>query len=335
MTLIANKSTVVRVHVEASEVNTPGVTARLYGRINGTPIEAGLYPLNPGGRITVLTDPNRGQINDSFYFRLPASWDQGTVRLEARVNPDRGLPETNLANNSETTTVTFIDGPHLYLHLINWRYQQDGTWYEADSSHVNQMYMWLRRAYPIPGISFSQRTYEYTGDFSDLDADEANSIAKTLRQFDIAYGNLDDRRVVYYNMIDDGGRFIRGKAAGIPGSVATGPTGMGTWGWDEDGSYGDWMAGHEIAHTRNRKHAEYCGAKGGSSYPYSGGDLGPDDGTFYGFNVGEMAVYSPFVYHDIMSYCDYVWVSDYTYQGLLNYLRSQRPVKKLLQTIPS
>ena len=321
--LIANKPTVVRVHVQASEVNTPGVTARLYGRLNGTLIETGLYPLNPGGRITVLTNPDRGQINDSFYFRLPASWDQGTLQLEARINTDRALPETNLANNSDTTTVNFELGPNLYLHLINWRYQFDGDTHQADSFHISQMYMWLRRAYPISGISFSQRSYNYTDDFNDVDADVANSIAKTMRQLDLASGDLGDDRIIYYNMIDDGGRFIRGKAAGIPSSIATGPTGTMTFGWDEDGTYGDWMAGHELAHSLDRYHAEYCGAGGGSSYPYGGGDLGPDDGTFYGFNVGRMEVYSPHTYHDVMTYCRYQWVSDFTYEGLLDYLQDQ------------
>ena len=85
----------------------------------------------------------------------------------------------------------------------------------------------------------------------------------------------EDGRVVYYGVVDDGGGFMRGKAAGIPGTIAAGPSGPGDWGWDFDGSYNDWYGGHEIGHTRGRYHAEFCGAGGGAAYPYPGGRISP------------------------------------------------------------
>jgi hypothetical protein len=59
-------------------------------------------------------------------------------------------------------------------------------------------------------------------------------------------------RYVYYGMVDDGGGFMRGKAAGIPGTIASDPTGSGRFAWDTDGSNGDSYGGHEIAHTCGR-----------------------------------------------------------------------------------
>ena len=79
-----------------------------------------------------------------------------------------------------------------------------------------------------------------------------------------------DARTHYYGLVSDGDGsfFMRGLASGIPGTadpstVASGPTGVNTWGWDTDGSYGDWYTGHELGHTFGRFHAEFCGAGGG------------------------------------------------------------------------
>jgi hypothetical protein len=132
----------------------------------------------------------------------------------------------------------------------------------------------------------------------------------------------EDPRVVYYGVVDDGGGFMRGKAAGIPGTIAAGPSGTSDWGWDFDGSYNDWYGGHEIGHTRGRYHAEFCGAGGGAAYPYPGGRISPDltgNGAIYGFDITTRAIYPP-SWKDVMTYCSNEWVSDFTYEGIRNYL---------------
>jgi hypothetical protein len=132
----------------------------------------------------------------------------------------------------------------------------------------------------------------------------------------------EDPRVVYYGVVDDGGGFMRGKAAGIPGTIAAGPSGTDNWGWDFDGSYNDWYGGHEIGHTRGRYHAEFCGAGGGAAYPYPSGRISPDltgNGAIYGFDITTRAIYPP-SWKDVMTYCDNQWVSDFTYEGIRGYL---------------
>ena len=115
---------------------------------------------------------------------------------------------------------------------------------------------------------------------------------------------------------------MRGKAASIPGTIAAGPTGTDNWGWDYDGSYGDWYGGHEIGHTRGRYHAEFCGATGGAPYPYPNGRISPSltgNGAIYGFDITTHAIYDP-NWKDVMTYCSNEWVSDFTYEGIRNYL---------------
>ena len=120
---------------------------------------------------------------------------------------------------------------------------------------------------------------------------------------------------------------MRGLASGIPTTadpttVASGPCGGSTFGWDTDGSYGDWYTGHELGHTFGRFHAEFCGAGGGAPYPFTDGQLSNADGAFVGFDVGDIANGLPLralpgtAWHDVMSYCVNQWISSFTYTGI-------------------
>ena len=70
----------------------------------------------------------------------------------------------------------------------------------------------------------------------------------------------------YYAMVADNAGFMRGCAVGV---VASGPTGTSDWGWDFDGTYGDWYGGHELGHTYGRGHANFCRRRGRPALPLS------------------------------------------------------------------
>lgn len=322
--LIANKRTYVRVHV-SSPTTIGHVAANLSGQRGGFTLFPTLTPGNPGGDITVRTSPDRAQLNDSFWFELPWWWlGAGNLTLTARLDPADAKHDPNLSNNTSSVTVNFKSTPPLRLRITNVRYQVGGTTYLAANSHLDRLESWLRRAYPISSLSVSRATFTYPS--SGLpNVDTLNSwlaFIKLLRR--IFTG--EDGRTVYYGMVDDGGGFMRGKAAGIPGTVASGPTGTpsGSFAWDTDGSYGDWYGGHEIGHTRNRYHAEFCGATGGATYPYPNGRISPaltGNTAIYGFDIGNRTIYDP-NWKDVMTYCQNQWVSDFTYEGIRSYLAS-------------
>jgi hypothetical protein len=324
--LVAGKRTYVRVHA-SSPVNTLDVFANLSGKRGFVSLTPVLNPGNPGGDITVRTSPDRGQINDSFWYELPSGWTAaGDLTLTARLDPNNAKNDLNQANNIRTVTVNFKATPPLMLRLFNVQYTSGGSTFLETNSHLDALESWLRRAYPISNLQVTRQTFIYpTNGLPNVD---------TLHGW-LAFGKIlrilfsgEDSRVVYYGVVDDGGGFMRGKAAGIPGTIAAGPSGPGDWGWDFDGSYNDWYGGHEIGHTRGRFHAEFCGATGGAAYPYTGGRISPDltgNGAIYGFDITTRAIYPP-SWKDVMTYCSNEWVSDFTYEGIRSHLVSIGPL---------
>jgi hypothetical protein len=73
------------------------------------------------------------------------------------------------------------------------------------------------------------------------------------------------------------------------------------------------LAGHEIGHNFGRQHAP-CGDPGDVDpfYPYANGIIGE-----YGLDLEEEVVVMPDQAMDMMSYCGPEWISDYTYEALL------------------
>lgn len=80
---------------------------------------------------------------------------------------------------------------------------------------------------------------------------------------------------------------------------------------------------HEIGHCQGRAHAP-CAAPGAdNNYPYPDADIGT-----YGYSELTNAYYEPNQnVKDYMSYCDPVFVSDYTYRGVLPFIRALSGMK--------
>ena len=224
-------------------------------------------------------------------------------------------------------TLNFYAGAPLRLRVLGIRYEQ-GTPPQVhipsviDFGLVNS---WLLRAYPVHQVLSSQAIVAAT-QAPPFTCDQINSQVAAIRALDISSGA--DKRTHYYGLVSDGGFFMRGCAA-VPGSpdptaVGSGPTGPYSWGWDFDGSYGDWYTGHELGHTFGRKHPGACPGEYADdpAYPFPAGQLSDADNALVGLDVGDPLYGLPMTalpgtdWHDVMTYCNRQWLSSYTYEGI-------------------
>jgi hypothetical protein len=324
--LVKNKRTFVRFHVRSTSGQHWTYAALLVQRgFNFTLV----YPVNGFfGFVKVRTSPDRGVLNHSFLFELPTGYKEGNVTMWGLLNPvlswrGRSPLETTYANNTAMDSVSFERVPRVNLVLYRVGYRTGGTTYYPSTFHTSKLRSWLRRAYPLHSLWVWNRSY-YHGTGRPT-CGQVNSRLYSKKIWDILFHWSIPFGSRYYGMVDDGGGFMRGCAMGIPAFVASGPTGSGTWGWDTDGSYGDWYGGHELGHTYGRGHANFCGAGGGPPYPYTGGRISPTTwmwttSTIYGFDIGNWNIYNA-NWRDVMSYCNNQWMGDFTSEGLMNYFQ--------------
>jgi len=329
--LVRRKRTFVRVHFHStSGVHPTFCQLRVFRGASNTL----LYPLNSGS-VSGRTFPSRGTLDHAFLFELPSYYTEGTVSMVAYLNPDtfwrdRDPLEHSYANNWDVETVTFESVPSVPLVIFRVSYRIGSTTYTASTADRYKLLSWLQRAYPLNDLDVWYRSLNMgTGSASGGDltyprCGDVNSALMGKKVMDILMGSSIPGSARYYGMVDDGGGFMRGCAKSIPSSVASGPTGSSSWGWDYDGCYGDWYGAHELGHAFGRGHANFCGAGGGPSYPYSYGRISPSlsgDSAIYGFDALTHEVYPP-SWRDLMSYCDYEWLSDFTFHGLMSYFQS-------------
>ncbi len=331
--LIAGKPTIVRMYL-----SYPPAPVTVRGEIEvarsaGGPWRAvsslGVAQLDPArsGSGPAELASRRADLRYSLNFQLPAELTEPGalwVRM-GTVLRDSGTALPTLAG-IVADQVSFRAAAPFRLRLVRVRYRTGSppVAHEPSATDVSHLASWLRRAYPIAELQLSTATVTAIAR-APFDAARINAQLLALRAVDVSTGT--DARTHYYGMVSDHGFFMRGLASGIPqtpqpGTVASGPTGAGRFGWDSDGSYGDWYGAHELGHTLGRFHAEFCGAGGGAPYPFPGGQLSGADEKFVGLDVGDPALGIPMRImggtrsHDVMSYCDNQWLSSFTYAGI-------------------
>jgi len=329
--LVKNKRTFVRFHVHSATNATYLTYALLKVQRGGNTVW--LAPLN--GFINVRPAPNRATLNDSFLFELPNGYKEGNVTLTGYLNPEtnwraRNPVETTYADNDLQTAVAFEAVPPVNVVAYRLGYTVGGKTYYPGGWEVDQMASWIRSAYPLSTLNLWKRSAYWgqgaaaQGTLVTPNCTQVNNYLFIKKVWDLVTFQGIPLGARYYGMVADGGGFMRGCASNIPGWVSSGPTGPGTFGWDFDGSYGDWYGAHELAHDWSRGHANFCGAVGGPAYPYPNGRISPalnGNQALYGLDIRSLAIYPP-TWRDVMTYCQNLWVSDFTYHGLMTYYQA-------------
>ena len=331
--LVASKTTMVRVYLSAAVAGPIVVQGVLLARRKSP---TGPWQPIPSLGAVVINPAENGQLrlkreseSKSLNFLLPTPLcAAGSCELKLaavfQTTPFKPL----IGPLAAKKTVQFETSPPLRIRILGIRFNGGTPPAPIEPSVLDFALIrsWLQRAYPVAQVTWSQLTVNAPQPWP-FTAATINAFIRGIRVTDLLGGM--DARTHYYGLVSDGNGsfFMRGLASGIPGTadpstVASGPTGVNTWGWDTDGSYGDWYTGHELGHTFGRFHVEFCGAGGGAPYPFTNGQLSNADGAFVGFDVGDASRGIPgralpgVVWHDVMSYCASQWLSSFTYIGI-------------------
>ncbi len=196
------------------------------------------------------------------------------------------------------------------MRIIPVRYTGINGVYEAPTE-TQFIYDALMRMYPVANVRMYVRSptnfsggLEYPSGW-DLLLNRLISIKQVENLPDtlVYYGlipveNATGQSWYYYSSGIQGGGYI-----GV--RVSIGLTDLENY--DIDGGV---VVSHEVGHNLGRWHSP-CGTNDAGAYPYPGAAIGN-----FGMDVTNLSAFVlyPPEYKDIMSYCDPVWVSDYTYE---------------------
>jgi hypothetical protein len=270
----------------------------------------------------------------------------------------RNPQESDYSNNSMTKMVSFTSVPPLTLVIASQPYKFNNITYTPRAIDRYRLLSWVNRAYPVsqvkvyfrtlPTVNATRTLNKFGGyDLTYPNCGQLNSYL-AYNRYSIA-GNpfIVTPGTAFYAMVADDVGFMRG-CSPIGGQVVntsyinwsfvhvgSGPSGDSDWGWDYDGSYADWYGGHEIGHAFGQSHVtggpgvvkDGCGGEAGAGANYPNGRISPTTDIFspsavFGFDslklfTGTNPILSP-LWHDVMTYCDYQWISKATYTELRN-----------------
>jgi hypothetical protein len=305
--LVADRIGLLRVFVLANQTNSvaPNVRVRLFR--DGAPVQT-LSIAAPRGSTPTVRD--EGDLDGSWNVKIPREMITPGLAILAEVDPGNAVAESNEADNgypasgaAQEQTVRSV--PEFALRFVPVRQPVSGATGEVSVATRGDFLQLTRLVYPIAQTDGDVHAVYTTSTTDALQADDANGAWGTI------LSELDVLRVMegtsrtYYGVVHvdypsgAAGLGYRGK-----------PTAMG---YDRAGDLSRVMA-HELGHTWNRLHSP-CGQPLGvdPNYPYASGTIG-----VYGFDLQANALRSPSS-PDVMGYCGNPWISDYTYNGVLDY----------------
>lgn len=312
--LVAGKRTYVRFHVRASGKEY-ATMARL--RLQKPGELKWISPIPSRLEIKVL--PFRSRIDHSFLFEIPTGYNEGRVTLTAELNPPCSTRaysplEKNYSNNTISAAILFEQVPTVNFVIYRVGYKKSGIVYYPPLSDAIELTHYLRCVYPMSSTNFWLRDYFYDDNGDRLpNCVELNAVLSSIRIKDRA-NNTVPPNTRYYGMVDRTGFWMRGCAE---------PSLFTSCGVNENET-----GAHELAHNFGRNHP--CCPCGEDIpwdllYPYDEARISQEqtgEEALYGFHINTNEIFQPHT-RDFMSYCPApLWISDHTYEGLLNHFQA-------------
>ena len=308
--LVKDRDGFLRVFVTASQTNlaAPEVRVRFYS--NGTLVSTSMIP---APALSVPLSPNESSLTASWNLPVPKALIQPNLSILADVDPTNAVAETNETDNafpaSGTPLPMDVRTTSIFsVTLVPVRQSVNGRQGDVTTANKDSYLAATMSIHPLAGYDASVHSVWNTSRPA-VDPNNSNSawtnILSDLDALRVAEGSSRN----YFGVIDPS------YTSGVAGIGYVG--GKTALGWDKGSN--DLIAAHEWGHNWGRSHAP-CGnpAAPDAQYPYAGGAIG-----VYGFDVAAQSLKPP-ASHDLMGYCNNEWISDYTYEGVLNY-RSAHP----------
>ncbi len=305
--LIADRPAFLRVFIKANELNLakPKVRVRLYR--NGALVTTST--MDAAGE-SVGTAVNERNIVDSWGVPIPPGLVTGGLSFVVDVDPDNVVREINEGDNAYPVSGTPVAldvraVPPMEIRFVPIETAANSLLGNVTDARAPDLINLTLRMFPIGASSVDVRA-PYTTNAAALVLNaEANGgiwfqILNELNTLRIAEGT--QRHYV--------GILKAPYSSGIAGiGFVPGKT---TVSWDASSAPS--TIAHELGHNWGRNHAP-CGGPAGidQNVPYANARIG-----VFGFDVIARTVMDS-ERRDVMSYCGPEWVSDYTYEGVLNF----------------
>ncbi|HEY7613768.1 MAG TPA: hypothetical protein VH764_12285 [Gemmatimonadales bacterium] len=249
-----------------------------------------------------------GEITTTWNTAVDGALVQPGLRVVAEVDPANAVPEADETDNVFPATgrleLNVRTAPPLAITLVPVRQNANELQGDVTASNRRQYLDLTSRMYPLPAYNARVRDV-YTTTAPALQPDDANGAWLTVLSEISALRSEDPDGRHYYGVVRVG------YGSGLAG---LGFIGVGAAiGYDRQSDRSR-IAAHELGHTWGRAHAP-CGNPGNldPSYPYPNGRI---DRIGWDPIAG---VLKPRELPDVMGYCENPWISDYTYQGVMDF----------------
>ena len=299
--LVGGKGALLRVFVTSShsthDVRIPPVKATFH--LGDEETHAVTIPGKSGNVPIVRT---AGSLEITANVRIPSEVIEPGLEMVIEIDPDGTLDEELGVQaripESGRTEVEVEEMPAFELTVIPFLWEDD-----PDSAILGYT---KRMGEEEEDYALLFATYDLlpTGDF-DVAAYEAVETSTNN-----AFSLLQETDVI--RLREDDGRYYQGQMSGRVGGAA----GVAWLSHKSSFSIPDnRVIAHELGHNQSLLHAP-CGGAGGPDpdYPYDGARIG-----IWGYDMRHDSLKSPATFHDIMSYCQPAWISDYFFSQALRY----------------
>ncbi len=305
--LVGNRDALLRVFVTANQVNAAAPDVRVSFYNNGSLTSTATISA-PG--FTTPLGANEGTLSNSWNLVVNQALIQPNLSIRVDVDPGNAFSEANEADNAFPQSGTPIAMDVRTADLFSVRFipvktQADNRVGNVSEVNKNAFLDASMRMHPLESFDAEVSGVYTTSTNAPLQSGNENQAWNDIVAEILALRTAGTTSKYYYGVVNPS--YSSGVAGvGYIGAAAA-------IGWDKLPS-GSAVAAHEWGHNWGRNHAP-CGdpTNPDAQYPYSGGEIGV---IGYDFGTGTL---KPADSHDIMGYCDEEWISDYTYQKILDF----------------